>query len=775
MRAVTPKSSVSSTWSTVADPESLSGAENVPPPGFDICTPWSNKRLSGGVLQDIGHGSITQPKQRRRRQSSGRVSDSDGSLDGTAYGKRVASKTSQNLTIRQRSAKTKTKVSHRRRTVSAETSKYIEHLEAELATTQTQLSRINSPTVTRQQSTRIRTVDAERESLQKEVNDWETQYENRIQEVVDQHYEIELGLRNQIRTLEQDFEESRFRMAELQAQLDTNLCNMEAAEAANVNLERRIEIMSDLLAASPSRIDFHAETPGRARRHVRPKSMLPRFPTASSLLGSPERGPQTQPPSPLLSFANYSPHIPSSPAHSVCRYDSAVQQSDYMSEVESVFSDVSATGDSVTSAGTFDHQSAFNPWTLPPPPPPRSKPARRMRRFGAGSIGPKPLILPSTAHCDGLQPACALPLGRSETAPTFFPEMTASSQDSRAPLLGRKRASTMADRQDLLQLAASPFPRDDWRSYEDEASLDSHIPSTCSSRPPTRGLSSLGSASGRNLMEELTAASSALESCPSSDVSAEQQGDDETSATTDNTPRDLSTLEGTTLVVDLPIRPPTSHVIDIDTGNSLTAASIRRNSDSHPRSISPIGTHSASIFERLRFLFGDIWRSPIDLARHLIRTSQARMRIPRPLLDIHWWVVGVLIGPVARRRVLLGIQSDVPGEESPLMLHTTPTRTAQADRMAYGTLYENPPSPKRSPRGTHTSRTKRPLHRLGCPHRRAKHSPLVWLKFSLTLAFAIGAALKDGPVSLLKATICTCQQSGFIAQSRAGAEAESLI
>ena len=43
-------------------------------------------------------------------------------------------------------------------------------------------------------------------------------------------------------------------------------------------------------------------------------------------------------------------------------------------------------------------------------------------------------------------------------------------------------------------------------------------------------------------------------------------------------------------------------------------------------------------------------------------------------------------------------------------------------------------------------------------HSRRKHSPWVWLKFSLTLAFAVGIAFKDGPASLLKTKACACRK-----------------
>ncbi|KAK3716526.1 hypothetical protein LTR37_006422 [Vermiconidia calcicola] len=740
-RKVTPKSMSSSNWSSVSGFPGSSDNENMSLTGARRSTPVNEKRASSGVLQEIGNSTLTRPKKPRPRMSSSKLFATEPSTHEAVYAGMPTSPPPSKTTLRPRAVKNRAKVSHQRRSISTEASKYIEHLETEL-----ELSRINSPSTTRVQSSKMRNLNTETRQLQKELADWEERYEQRVQEEVDKHFEIESGLRSQIRSLEQEAEETKFKMEELETQLETTVQNMEAVETANVNLEKRIEIMSELLTASPTKIDLHAQTPGRAKKHVRPKSMLPRFPTASSLMGSPERQPQTQPTSPLLQFSSGSPVLQASSSNDVfTALNYSPEQSDDISEVESVFSEASATGDSMTSAENFELPPSFNPWNMPPPENSRSRPMRRMRRFGAGSVGPKPLILPYTSHCEHLPPTSAPPLERSETSPAIFTLLDSSSRESDNVLPERRRASTIANEMRSASLAASPFPNVELEDVAEMTMMSLSSPPSAQSPATTRYFSSVGPTAGRNLMEELTAVctdqstSSLSQTCPPRDGS--DQVDDD-----GYFPLGSSDANGsTTLVPQLAI--PVAKTSQASSASSPTIPSPPAHRWSSSRSLStPVGP-SISVFDRLRALFGDLWRSPLDVARYLVQTAQARMRIPQRLVNVQWWLVGVLLGPMAKRRILshTGCCNDL--EEQPLLLEGTPHRDAEVDIMAYGTLHESPSTPARrlAAGGTNGARISK-----RCPHNRAKHSPLVWIKFSLTLAFAIGAAFKDGPASLLK-------------------------
>ena len=77
-----------------------------------------------------------------------------------------------------------------------------------------------------------------------EVAAWEARYEERVQEEMDKYHEAELSLRARVRHLEDETETARHRNLELEAELQSMKLNAEAVESANVNLEKRLEILS---------------------------------------------------------------------------------------------------------------------------------------------------------------------------------------------------------------------------------------------------------------------------------------------------------------------------------------------------------------------------------------------------------------------------------------------------------------------------------------------------------------------------------------------------
>ncbi|KAK5750857.1 hypothetical protein LTS12_019068 [Elasticomyces elasticus] len=745
-RKVTPKSVSSSTnWSSVSGLVSGSDAENVSPAGMRPGSVKVEKREGSGALQDITSGSVTltRPKKSRPRMSSARLFAPVSGNHEPVIAEDMMSPPPSKSSIRVKSGKARAKVSKTRRSMSGEARDYIDHLEVELASAQSQLQAINSPSVTRLQSTKLRTLNSETKQLQDELAEWEARYEQRVQEVIDEHFEIEAGLRSQLRKLEQEAEETKYRVEEMDIEVAETRQNMEAAEAANVNLERRLEIMSGILATSPTKIDLHA-TPGMGRKHQRPKSMLPRFPTASSLLASPERPHRTQPPSPMIDFAD--------DRHTALEVlDTTFSQSDMLSDAESVFSEAPpSAGGSLTSVEHSDTMPNFNPWTLQAVQSAKTRPARRMRRFGPGSHGPKPLILPSTSYFEHL-PATAPPLERSETVPAFsfpFPDDLLEEEDSPSSLVMRRRASTTADETTLANLAASPFG----------SLLERSDPVVAS-----RNFSSLGSVAGRNLMDELCAVR----------TSDTPTGSDEPFKLLEELERqapESEDAEDDTLLLDGKEDAPALN--DADDTNTMTVSS-----SNEPEEADYTQLPQSSIWTRFRFFFGDLWRSPVGMAQHLIQQAQSRIHIPEPLRNVQWWLVGVLLGPMAKRHLLsvpsqYNASSDL--ERQPLLRAYTAPASGQAehDGLAYGTMYHTPPaSPTRT--GAETGKH---VRREGCPHhhQRSRHSPWVWVKFSITLAVAVGVAFKDGPASLLRNTICGCRRKERRVEENATASNASI-
>ncbi|KAK0845520.1 hypothetical protein LTR03_007410 [Friedmanniomyces endolithicus] len=759
-RKVTPKSISSSTnWSSVSGLVSGSDAENYSPSGVRASSAvLVDKRRSSWALQESGSGysTLTRPKKTRPRVSSVRAfGQMAGSYD-MRYAEDPLSPPAPRNTIRAKSVRARAKVNKTRRSMSGEAKDYIDHLEGELASAQSQLQAINSPSVTRQQSSKLRTLNTETRQLQDELAEWEARYEQRVQEIVDEHLEIEASLRSELRRMEQDAEEAKYRIEELDIEVAEGRQNVEAVEAANVNLERRLEIMSEILATSPSKIDLHA-APGTGRKHQRPKSMLPRFPTASSLLASPERQPRTQPTSPVLTFADNA-HPP------LEAFESSFSQSELASDADSIFSEAPSACGSTTSLEHSDAMPSHNPWTLHAVQSAKARPARRMRRFGPGSHGPKSLILPSTSYYEYM-PASAPPLERSETTPAFafpFAEGLLEEDDSPSSLVVRRRASTTADETTLANLAASPFRSLVGRreeEEEEESLIETEYPMSAESQSTSRNFSSSGSVAGRNLMDELCAVRTPGASDEPSKLSDELSGHDmETEAADEDTLLLHGKEESTGL-----------HGAQ-NTNDSLISTSPQPNATTNPRTSHDHLTHTSSIYTRLRHIFTDLYRSPVAITQHLIQRAQLRMQIPAPLRTVQWWLVGVLLGPMAKRHFLASTppsfraSSDL--ERQPLLrAYTAPVGVSggaegggvgegEEDGLVYGTMYHTPPG---SPSGrTGRGEKGKQVRREGCAYHYggARHSPWVWIQFSITLAVAVGVAFKDGPASLLRRTVC---------------------
>ncbi|KAK0831601.1 hypothetical protein LTR73_002984 [Friedmanniomyces endolithicus] len=760
-RKVTPKSVSSGTtnWSSMSGLVSGSDAENFSPLGVRASSAVVvEKRRTSGALQESGSGfsTLTRPKKTRPRVSSVRAfGQMAGGYDMVFAEDPVSPPASRNA-IRAKSVRSRAKVNKTRRSMSGEAKDYIDHLEAELASAQSQLQAINSPSVTRQQSSKLRTLNTETRQLQDELAEWEARYEQRVQEIVDEHVEIEASLRSELRKMEQDAEEAKYRIEELGIEVAEGRQNVEAVEAANVNLERRLEIMSEILATSPSKIDLHA-VPGTSRKHQRPKSMLPRFPTASSLLASPERQPRTQPASPVLTFADNA-HPP------LDALETSFSQSELASDAESIFSEAPSACGSTTSLEHSDAMPSHNPWTLHAVQSAKARPARRMRRFGPGSHGPKSLILPSTSYYEYM-PASAPPLERSETTPAFaFPFAGALEEEADSPssLFVRRRASTTADETTLANLAASPFGSlADSGEEVEESELETEYPMSAESQSTSRNFSSLGSVAGRNLMDELCAVRTPGTSDEPSKLSDELSGHD---IDTEAADEDTLLLHGK--------EENTASLGARNTDDSLITRSTRPDPTSNPHTAHDHLTHPPSIYTRLRHIFTDLYRSPLAITQHLIQRAQLRMQIHAPLRTVQWWLVGALLGPMARRHFLAtstpsSFRAGSDLERQPLLrAYTAPVEASdgagnggggvgeEGDGLVYGTMYHTPPG---SPSGRLAKGEKgKQVRREGCAYHYggARHSPWAWIQFSITLAVAVGVAFKDGPASLLRRTVC---------------------
>jgi hypothetical protein len=334
----------------------------------------------------------------------------------------------------------------------------------------------------------------------------------------------------------------------------------------------------------------------------------------------------------------------------------------------------------------------------------------------------------------------------------------------------------------------------------DQSILISNSPVSGNSQTTTnKDFTSLGSCAGaavsRNLMEEL----SQIRSFDGTECSNE----DCESMSSENQDLDDTELQDSFSEVLEPI--PESHSREVSEGTTSTATVMGLQSCTSAASSS----RSDSLIDRLRRLFSNLWHSPVQLARHLIQNAQSRMRLPAPLRNVQWWLVSVLLGPMAKRRLLsthrnhntCSSRGEYQDDRQRLLMSPDQTRSTSEspsisssgceeddEDLAYGTF--RPSTPKTSSHATaltsltdklasprpsmagpgkkraknsdgslvvRTSSSSSPKHRLDRGRQRdrqrqgsfSRHSAWLWLKFSITLAFAVGCAFKSGPGSLL--------------------------
>ncbi|EED16679.1 hypothetical protein TSTA_017540 [Talaromyces stipitatus ATCC 10500] len=269
------------------------------------------------------------------------------------------------------------------------TERYIEHLEEQLAAMQNQSSPMQE-SYTKTHVSKVRTLNAEIKVLRQEVAEWEDKFDIRVHEEVGRRTEIENKLRTRIIFLEGELEDYVARIRELEHERDLQaqkLRNVESLRSTNRSLERRIDVLTQLLAESPTKVEPRSPEVSPTRspgpRLSRPKSMLPAMPLRQDI--------------------TYQPLVDPS---SVVTPEASVETHPEP-EVPDLISDDSTVASSVLSqskrSSTASHPSPISSqWSVPLPFSPElqgkttGRP-RNMRRFPSGTCTLKPLILPTTA------------------------------------------------------------------------------------------------------------------------------------------------------------------------------------------------------------------------------------------------------------------------------------------------------------------------------------------------------------------------------------------
>ncbi len=207
---------------------------------------------------------------------------------------------------------------------------YIEHIENELQSTKDSMY---SPTTHIPWKEKLKRAKEEINRLKKDMESMKSSFEFELHQAVEQSSETELTLKRKIKDLEDelglnqtvihdlecDREEDRFDQSAqevLRARIEKLEEEKFSLEATNHDMTRRNDVLTQLLALSPTKTQPAIEMPGARRRSARPMSLIiPRLPSSpgirttqchsrpQSVLGSP----------PLLASDYFGGQLPSSP------------------------------------------------------------------------------------------------------------------------------------------------------------------------------------------------------------------------------------------------------------------------------------------------------------------------------------------------------------------------------------------------------------------------------------------------------------------------------
>ncbi|KAF2168371.1 hypothetical protein M409DRAFT_53061 [Zasmidium cellare ATCC 36951] len=686
-----------------------------------------------------------------------------------------------------------------------DTNDHIAYLETALAETLKDLDKQVSSSTAKELSDTLRHLRAANRGLHQDLRDWEKRYQDRVSEATEDHRKVEVALRNRVVQLETQvttlqtpiqnvyaattdkWHSEKFKTLEAHiARLEIELVQQ---KDKNESLQKKKDKVNRLLAesTSPAKFDPPSATPGLSRRG-RPTSLNVRVPTVGELAMSPDRFSAT---SPAFSRMRQSPRGPFSPLGQTF-------SPEVMSPVDNGSeSDASFSTSSMQPSDTISRRN------------------RHMRKFEGNA--PKPLLLPemslSTKRTirsapifeshDGETPFKFPPFESTDGSP--HSRRRSSSTESNAAAMSPPPAGLRFDTTDTevdVDTSLKMFsPTSD--SFDDVNDRNF----SASTRDST-----IGRHFHRNLMDELTAArnsstSTDNEQFHSDPASTDHASTDDTMNTVIRASPQSSPFDSE--VEELPEEGDDNNDADahapipvVDTGSSAsrppsplyaerrkpviiqhilqTHASNTSLMSASQASLSTVGiasNSSRSTLDSLRTVLSNLFHSPIDVVKHLVQAAQARMSIPRPLLSIQWWLVGFLFGPMARHG-MLGHSSSGTSSEQQSLIEDSPSQDQDVNALSYGTAYQTPetsPSPvvtgsNSMVAGTGKKRASSPSDKnvavpsgagagkvaKHCPHqpRRWKHSPLLWLKFSMCLAVAVGVAFKDGPSSLLKEAVC---------------------
>lgn len=713
-----------------------------------------------GPLQDISNASLrrrTRQKMENQRKETSRTETVSSQRERDASASPNPAKAE-----RTRSAKA---TPSRRLVSTGETSKYIEHLESQLVSLQTQLSTLTSPSTTKTQSTKLRAMNTEAKMLRQELAEWEDKFHERLRDQINEHKRMVDNLQHQIRNLEMDVEQNGTRVQELEAEIKDKTSKMTAAEKANYDLERRLEFMSELLATSPNKIELHPDAPQQAqRRQPRPKSMgPPRLPSLNALFSprrqsnntSPVRGsigpPET--PSPQVGSQSYEgfPFEPSTMSEKrAARAESTsdLSESTYVNSMDSPYARDTP----------LLHQMHLEKDA-------KSRPPRRMRRFYAGSMGPRSLILPATTSAGSNAPPIqevTTPKSVSVSMDALGITSTESEASNNTPDMPRRRSSSWhanhrgkhVRQQSSLSSISVAGDRTSFYSVVPVSNRNSVI-ITAQDQPTL--LPPFETSKTNSLFDELSRArqeseSDEAESTHSRQASRSSSQAVQLAAATVSTgepsqpvPLLESQLNATARSTSTPLGGMMSDVqlmLDLPERHDPLVASNKRYHEV-PRQPITLAAHTLSQYE-------DDPNQDTRSVKSVFSNAWSRTMFSRPILAFRLWLVRLLLGDLKRKAFICAGECARTGKV-PSTICFDIEKAHPCNACAGGAVqdeeFKNTTLHGHNNKNLYYGQQERKVADDGQNKRGL--SPLTsWLKFSMTLIFAVGLAIKDGPNAL---------------------------
>lgn len=345
------------------------------------------------------------------------------------------------------------------RSTSLEATKYIEHLESQLTAANAKIESYSSPAANKARSSKVRALSIESRILRQEVFDWEKNFAERVKDELDQHLELEAGIRSRLQMLEDELEIKDVKMRELEWELDTMRARVKDAEGlqeVNLNLEKRIDVLTSLLVISPTKLDLGSvpSSPCKKKGH-RSRSMLPKGPLSpggirlslntgvEGLVSDPKRVDSN-------SSVSYSPTEMSKPIkederENLLEETTGTSSSSRASAASDSIPTFSSRPNSIQSASSVGLTSPEGLSCLVESQTTSAIRQRKMRRFPSGTCTLKPLILPKAAVIPSI-PASA-PLYTFSESP--FDDLSDNSVDPLTAFLSQSEISSSLSTPDM--------------------------------------------------------------------------------------------------------------------------------------------------------------------------------------------------------------------------------------------------------------------------------------------------------------------------------------